>query len=94
MSDEIITVPVWEYVWWDKINDCEFLAAVTGTPWNPIPTEHLQRRYIQRVGGRKVHSGCGGAIETKWSTRWEDAKSFTVFWQECLQCRKRMSYGE
>lgn len=92
-NNEIEILQVWEWVWWDKLNDAEFTTAVTGTPWNPNPTQDLQRRYV-RCGERKVHAMDGGLVEAKWSTRWEGSKSFTTFWDECTVCGKKFDRWE
>lgn len=91
MDNEIISVPHWDFIWWDKFADREFVGALTGTPTKPLPP--LERRYVQ-LGERKVHAPDGGVLETKFVTRWEGAKSFTTYWQECSQCGKRFHEQE
>ena len=60
-NTEIKTIESWEWVWWDVERDEEFLHAVTGTPWKPLPI--LEQRLIQRIGGKQVHAPDDGELE-------------------------------
>jgi hypothetical protein len=82
MNDEILIVPKWEWVMWDKELDIEFRHAVTGT-WMNSP--RLERRYIQN-GEKQVHILDGGVLETMWRTTWVDSISYTLYWKECPIC--------
>jgi hypothetical protein len=93
-NPEITIVPKWETVWWDLRTEAEFQGIVTGTPWNPYPTEFLEQRRIERIGGSKMHVDCGGIVELRWTTRWEGMKAFSTFWDECTQCGKRWMHEE
>jgi hypothetical protein len=86
-GDGIETVPHWEVVWWDKDSDREYIGAVTGTPWKPLPG--LEQRKVERMYGKPVHKACGGILrvpknETGICT---DPSTYEV---ECLKCGKRL----
>jgi hypothetical protein len=89
MTDEIITVEDWDLIWCDTRNGHPSHYAPTGTN-----LEFMEQRYIQNVRGRQLHSLDLGLIETKWSTRWENTKSFTTVWKECLRCGKKFDLQE
>ena len=92
MDKEIVIVPKWEFVMWDLEKDTEYSQSITGTLGKPIP--NLERRYIERVGGTKIHSLDSGEIQTKWTTRWENSCSFTTMWEECSICGKKFNERE
>lgn len=78
-APEIEIVPLVEDIWWDMDNDREFTSAMTGTPWQPLPT--MERRRVTRPYGRHVHKGCGGDLEV---ARIDNCvKGFTM---KCLKC--------
>lgn len=93
MNNEILVVPVLEYVWWDKETEQQVRWAITGTPENPHPYTYLQQRRIQ-IGFKHIHNDCGGEIKKKWSTRWEGTISYTTVWDECSICGKKFNVEE
>jgi hypothetical protein len=84
-SPEIEIVPLWENVWWDRQTDQEYVGVVTGTPWNPNPTENLEIRRIERIYGKPVHKGCGGDLQVARHDTCVDG--FTLV---CLRCHKEI----
>ena len=82
-SPEIEIVPLVEDIWWDRVNECEYVGVITGTPWNPNPTANLEIRTVTRPYGKHVHKNCGGDLEV---ARIDNCvKGFTM---KCLKCGK------
>ena len=80
-SPEIEIVEDWQEVWWNMETDTLFYGAITGTPWQPLPT--LERRRIQNIYGKPVHKGCGGSLQV---ARIDNCtEGYTI---ECLRCGK------